>query len=353
MAEVTLINGYELIPQFCKVENWQNEISFTELESDLGEGMDSGVLFGANTGNQIFRMSMKLKDYSDSKTVEYNGQMMTPAEYLWDLYCRTRVTRTPFVIQNIRNNQYYLVKFANKTLSYQLFFHKYYSADGLELVQVRRQGVHVFDVLKLSGVWGWYKADTLGLSNGQSLVGWANSFTGGLHPFTTTNLAYSTPAQNGLGTVTFNGTSSFMSITGAPAIKQAFIVMKVNSATWANYGGVLTHSAVAGGIDAALVGSSGTTKFESLSLGTHYAYRKNTISYAESNQQAPMNAYGLVHIRHKTGFSGISNLIVGNDRGQSGRYAAMNVAEIILCSSHVSDSDGREISQYLKDKWRF
>lgn len=347
----TLINGYELMPDFCRAESWQNEISFTKLRTDLGEGMGASVLFGANTGVQKFRLSMKLRDFTGSATLTYNGQTFTPAEYLWDLYCRSEVTGTPFVIQNLRNSQYYLVEFANPSLTYERMLHKFYTT-GIELRQARRSGVTVFDVSKLSGVWGWYRADTLALSNGQTLVGWGNSQTGGAYPLMTSNAVYTTPAQNGLGAVRLNGTSAYLTASSTPDIVQAFVVMKQRETTFSNYAGIVTNRTTLGGFDAALVGSSGTTKFENLAFtaGT-YAYRKNGIAYAQTDQQAPMNTFGIVHARHKTGFTNIVHLQVGKDRDIAGRFAAADIAEMIFCDRHLSDTDARELTEHLTVKW--
>jgi len=342
------VGGYHLF-QYCLGAQPQESIRFEELETDLGSGFGSMVGFGINTGLRRWRVSFPiLPGASAQASITYNGSTLTPADYLWALFCDSKVSGDPFVVQSPRNDQYYLCKFADHELDYTRFLTKIY-ATGLEFKQFRLPGVTVFDPTKYA-TGRIYDAEPLDVDydDGDPIdATWPDSSALNDDLSTGTTETFETNEQNGLPVVRFNGTSSWFLGTQAFTFHEAFIVMKVREASWSNYGGVLTANA--NGI-AMLVGDSGTTKFFDLSLGSDYEYRLNGVQYDADDQQAPMNEFGLVHIRHKTGLA-VDFLQVGKDRAFAGRYGKIDVGYIFLPTTLKPASDAREFTEHLITYW--
>ncbi len=120
--------------------------------------------------------------------------------------------------------------------------------------------------------------------------------------------------------------------SGAITLYDAWLVMKMREATFSNTAGILTGALAPN--NAALVGASGTTKFFNFGFGSSYSYEKNNVSYAESDQQAPMNAFGVVHIRKTSGFA-LTDLQLGADRDFAGRFAETDIIEFVPCDAAV------------------
>jgi len=105
-----------------------------------------------------------------------------------------------------------------------------------------------------------------------------------------------------------------------------------------------------GGDPQALIGSSGTTKFANPSL-SGYTYRLNGVEYAQSNLQAPMAVWGIVHVRCTTPYEFANGIQFGKNRTTAGTFAEMDVAEIILSNQLLPTNIGREITEYLTVKY--
>lgn len=334
------ISGYELF-QLCAGKDPDETIGFAEYVSDLGEdGNSVSVLYGADTGRRSWKINFPVLPGAQAQaSVTVGGVTMTPEAYLWDLFCRSKVSGLPFVIQSPRNDQYYLARFADRELTYTRMVTKLYSA-GIGLKQVRIPGVTVFDPLSMAGLWG--------------LFGPEDNFTVDQGPLghdlvVTGNVTNGGTTQNGLATTRFNNgatNTGFLNTSEDPVIKEAFFIMKMNEATFSNNAGILT----AGTSVAALAGDTGKTTFYNLAFGSTYEYRKDGILYAETNQQAPMNAFGLVHIRFQTGW-GLINLQIGKDRDFAGRFAEADMGQMLLFTTLQPMSDSLELAEHLQTKW--
>ena len=135
---------------------------------------------------------------------------------------------------------------------------------------------------------------------------------------------------------------------GYADIYEAFIVMKMREAAFSNAAGIFTGR---GGADPqVLLASSGTTKFANPSL-SGYTYRKNGVEYAQSDLQAPMNAWGIVHVRYTTGWEFANGIQFGKDRTTAGTFAEMDVAEIVLCNQLLPTWMAREATEALIVKY--
>ncbi len=353
MAE-TLINGYTLLA-ICGREPSET-ISFSEIVNELGEGYDDSILYGSNTGNREFALEFPvLANYTTSRTVELDGVLLTPAEYLWELFCRQKVSGTPLVIQSARNNQYYLVKFKDSSLTQKKMVVALYSGSAI-FKQIRRSGVTVFDVSQISRVSHWYKTPIASAIDNTALPDdiWTNSISGGEEINSTLGVTYQTNEQNGLPIVRLDTTGGADGISTAisNSFHEAFLVMKMREATFAENVGIISNNDSTAG-SPAILGGLGTTKFYNLGLGDGYTFKKNGIEYAESDQQAPMNEFGLVHIQSIAGWTMADGLLFGRDRPGTFplRNANVDFGEIIICSSVLPKTVANELTESLLAKW--
>lgn len=324
----------------------EESIGFTELENDLGNGYYSQVLYGSNTGLRRWRLRLPtLADTSvlPNTVVGISGAAVSREEYLWELFCETKVTGQPFAFQSHRNGQYYLVRFADKELTYQKMRVKLYSS-GIELKQVRVDGQTVFDPANISQTWSGYDPNDYPAFTG----GWPGTDgSNELFPLGTDviNAISGTRDIVRFSNTTNNGVLS--SGGSNVTIRDIIILMKVREATWSNNGGVVTGALAPN--NAALVGSATTTKFFNLGFGSGYTYKLDGVEYAESDQQAPMNTWGVVHARFNAGGVGvpITNLQVGADRDFVGRFSEIDIAYLIISDSLFPTSALREIDEHL------
>lgn len=331
----------------------EESIAFTELENDMGNGYFSAALYGSNTGQRTWRLSLQsLADTSvlpntviGGDTGVSGGWTLSREAYVWDLFCNTKVTGQPFAYLSPRNGQYYLVRFADKELTYKKMLVKLYST-GVELKQVRVDGQTIYSPARVSRVY----THVMGPDYDDG-TGWVPS--AGKQGFpTVTGDIEADGSQNGIDTTRFNVTTNdgFVKndVTGK-VIYEAFFVMKMREATFSNAAGILTGSGA--GTDV-LVGSSGTTKFANPGLSaSNYQYYLNGVAMAQSDQQAPMNTWGVVHVRYATGWTFPALIQVGKKGATAGTFAEVDIAEIILCDSLLPMSDARELEEHLAVQW--
>ena len=341
MAE-TLINGFSLFP-FCGNDPQQSAM-FERIHHEYGGAFRSNTLIGAASGNRKFVVPIRsLKNYS-TKTVTFRGREYTHADYVWALYYFNKRTGTPFVIQDERTQQYYLVEFDETDISLQRKLTAFYETT-LNFVQVRIDDTTVFDVTKVDSLWGWYK-DTN--TSGAVLTEWQDSSANNndLDANGVDIEAYDN-IQNGRQVVKMNTISgdSYLTNTGGATIYFALFVLKYHGATFANDSGILTSNVTTAGI----IGDSSETKFYNVGH-SNYEYEKNGISYLQTNQQAPMNTFGVITARWQGGIT-LADVQIGKDRDYSDRYAAISIGEIILCDELPRDDEIAEMVDYATTRW--
>jgi hypothetical protein len=158
-------------------------------------------------------------------------------------------------------------------------------------------------------------------------------------------------AQNGHDIVRFNNSANTGYVTASASTtskaREFFIVMKMRENTFSNNAGILSTSTST----AILTGSSGTTKFANLGFGTGYEYRLNGVQYAEADQQAPMNAWGIVHLRRNANWSLTDLLQIGRDRTTAGTYAEADIGEVIVFNGQMSAETYNEVTEHLAIMW--
>ena len=339
------VAGYELFQLPCSRESTES-VTFAEFRNKLGEdGYRSQVLYGADTGQRKFSIPHDtLAGGGNAATITVGGVPMNQATYIRDLFRRVKRSGQPFVIQSLENSQYYLVEFeeSEQTLSKKLAA-RY--ATTVNLVQVRIPGVVVFDPAKLP-LWGRYR------SNAFDYMGTAVADdTGNSHPLVINgNITNTGTVQNGVTMARFNSgatNTGFLSSSHNVTVYDALFIMKVNELTFSNNCGILTSAT---GTAAPLLGSSGTTKFQDLALGTAYEYRKNGILYANDNQQAPIGEVALVHCRWKSGIA-LTSLQIGKDRATAGTFAEIDFGEAQLFDAPSPLSDMFEAAEAIQEDW--
>lgn len=164
------------------------------------------------------------------------------------------------------------------------------------------------------------------------------------------NVSLSGTTQNGHEVFRFNvgaTNTGYLTTSATPVLKHAFFAMQMREATFSNYAGIITGDTAAGSV-AMASGDSGTTKFYDHALGV--SYRKNGVAFADANMQAPMNTFGICHWYKSAGI-GLINAQIGKDRDFAGRFAEMNVGEIILCDEEIPATDYADLEQFLINKW--
>jgi hypothetical protein len=334
---------YEIFQQQCIGKDPEEAIRHAIYESDQGDdGYGTSVLYGAETGLRSFKLKFPMLARANGQSfVTIDGVTMSPVMYVWQLYRKSRRTGRPIVIQSPVNDQYYLVKFADPEMSLARFTTMLFST-GLSLRQVRIEGVSIFDPRKMPGLWGWYGRRPYDIYlSGSATDGGAS------HPLTLNgNVTEGGTVLNGFPTARFNGgatNTGYLNTTEDPTIYEAFFVMKMNEATFSNYGGLLTADSG----NAALVGVQGTTKFTDFGLGSNLEYRLNGVQKANDDLQAPMNAFGLVHARWRQGIT-LNNLQIGKDRGFAA-YLEMDLAEAVLFSTLNPIDESLELAESVME----
>jgi hypothetical protein len=167
--------------------------------------------------------------------------------------------------------------------------------------------------------------------------------TGAHDPIATANVINGQPGWY------FNGTNTTpLKWTGALNPKHVFILASAQESTFPSYRGLL--SGVTAG-DALTSNNSGT-KFFDFGLGSAYAYRKNDVSYANSNLQAPMSgAMGLMEIQSSSGL-GFDGIQIGLQRNLAGRIWKGYFVEQLIYSRVLTTAERKRVMLYFNLKFK-
>lgn len=314
-------------------------LTITTLKNDLGDGYSNSILFGSNTGLRTWKLKLPTLAGTNINipfVTDIYGASVTRERYIRSLFIENKVTGTPFAYPDPNTGQYYLVDFDEDDLTLERMRVKLYST-GLTLKQRRIQGVTIFNV---AGMYGsepdtWMK-DTL-----------TDDQSGNSHPLVITGDVDPDGLQNNISTWQFNTdtTTGLMARAVSQTYYDIFLVLKCRGATFPRTSGVITGASVA----RVLIGTNGTTKFTDLSH-TNFEYRLNDVVYTQSNMQAPMNTYGIVHLRFSAG-KAIDGFQMGQDRAVAGTHAEIDVGDIILFTSLLPTYLKRELIEYLTVKY--
>lgn len=222
------------------VKRFNERIRFTKLRNKLSDGFRSRRLLGSSTGVRSWTLQLPTLAHRDvpmPMVTGIDGATLSREEYVWDLYCRTEITGRPFVIQSEKNNQYYLVEFVDDDLDYEGMKFKLYST-GIELEQVRIDGVSVFNPEVLNGLVVWND------ENSHSGANWNNKVagTGSYGDWVGTGDVLS-PTVNGKTIKRLNSVSNtgvLKTDLSSGVINDACIVLKVREAAFGQTSGILS-----------------------------------------------------------------------------------------------------------------
>lgn len=337
MSFVTASNGdqYHLFSIPCSVKEYTEGIQYSTLDNELSDGYWSQILFGSAVGVRSF--SLTLPTLSDSLVDLVDGpygEQLTRRAYIRALHAFTVVEGKPFVIKSVENGQYYLVRFADPKLSLQRMLVKLFTT-GIELKQVRVPGVTVFD-------------PTL-------MTGYDPAFV--LSEATESGDVIAGPTQNGLATRRLNSVSTngviqwFNYPFGLPNCFDIFLVLRCNEATFGQTSGVFTDDSGSSDIPRILVGESGTTKFTNFSI-PNFEYRLDGVLYEQADMQAPMQRFGIIHLRFTEGLPApLTIWQIGQDRAIGGTKAEIDLAQPAASGQLLPMDAAREFTEHLQVKW--
>jgi hypothetical protein len=334
---------YSLWQGNCLVKDADSRLSFSEFENDLGDSYYSQLLYGSEAGNRAWSITMpSLQDGSASRQFEgIGGTSLTGAKYIMDLFGHCKRTGQPFVYQDPLTENYYFARFADRELSYSRVLSKLWSS-GVQLKQCRIPGVSVFDPSEVEYLWAHYNPETfLGTS-------WPDA-TGSGHSLSTVSgdVQHVANAKNGQKIVRINaaGGGGIISSSLDVTVYDCIAVMKIREDTFSSYQGFITGQTTG----TVFVGLDGTTYFDY--LGGDVQYWKNGIEYVFDGQQAPMNAWGIVHVRYLDGVS-ITNLQLGQDRDYLDRPGLVDFGDICISDQLIPMDVVAELIESLAAKWR-
>lgn len=329
------------------------------LRADYGDGFADTAIVGAPGGRKQFALSAGVwPDSVDQPLI--SGE--TIMEYYWSFFeARLDAGNEPFIIE--WRDRSWLVELAEPQHGVSTHTSDLFTPHGITLNMRRVSGLthaldgSIFDPsLILSSTWGRFRnAQTFPDSLPFPWINaWMNEVDGNNHSLEAGSTDV-TVAANVLGThdaIRLSATTNdgFLFDPNAttpgdetPVIFEAFFVMKMREATFSNFAGILSADETI----VALLGDSGTTKFFDIGLtANQYEYKKNNVSYAINNQQAPMNEFGVVHTRFLEG-KVLEFLQIGKDRDFAGRFAEVDFIDILLCNELLNDLDSEACSRYL------
>lgn len=163
------INGYEVFQDYSDL-GFQIANGFAEIRSDAGQGYHSSALLdGADTGTKNWKLVFKNAIQTLNKVGYYQSDQFKYVEYVYDFFCRHKVSGAPFVLFCHFNKNYYLADFSENNISLEMM-HVVLWSTGLSVVQRRLAAETVFDLVQVNGGVRWYDASQLGLANNANVT---------------------------------------------------------------------------------------------------------------------------------------------------------------------------------------
>jgi hypothetical protein len=359
-----LLSDYEELDlSALEIDGYQ--FNGNRIRAVFGDGYSESATNGHANGLWNWSLSSTVvvddEDYND----QING--VPSFAYYYDFIKRhTTGDQDVFVIE--WRGHKYLAEFTDNGFGGEMHTVDLFSMDGVEIRQRRVAGFlergdgSVFEQDQIADyIWGRYNAaeDFPTTYPGPSDPTWANS---GYDPATETSQTNGLTNPGGtdvvsvadvLGTndaVRFSSTTNdgvLIADTPTVTVYDAFFVMQMREATFSNYAGIFTADATI----AALIGNSGTANFFNIGFSDdEYSYRKNDVSYAQSAQAAPMNEFGVVHIRFESGLV-VPNPQFGKDRNFSGRFAEMDQVDMTICDQPMDLDTARTYARSLMTQY--
>jgi hypothetical protein len=301
----------------------EDSIEFTTIENQMLAGYRTSRLLGSNNGVKSWRLEFpSLVQDGFALVQDPYGNNVSRQRYIRNLYKHNKTTGRPFAY--LYRGQYYLVDIVTDSLTMTKRKGVDIYSTSLELRQRRIEGVTIFN------------PETM-------LPGYPNE---GVYMTATgdvTTTTYQGQTVRVLNAAAGNGyLYNEQGLLGPTGIyHDIFLVLKVREASFSNNGGILSNNNTP-----ILQGQSGTTKFANLAH-SNYQYFLNGVEYAQSNQQAPMNAWGMIHLRFSSGAS-IPDIVLGK---VGSTHAKIDIAEWIFVTGVLSQSHVNQVYEHLNVKW--
>lgn len=325
------------------------------LSAEYGDGYKDTAIVGAVGGRKSFSLSAGVWPDSDDQPL-IDGE--TIFEYYYEFFeARLDNGNEPFIIE--WRDRKWLVDLAEPNHGIDVHTADLFTPHGIEVRMRRVSGLthcldgSVFDPLLLTPYfWERYRnaQDFPATLPFPYVNAWGGEFeaNGRSLEAGSTDVIVAADAHGAHDAIRMSSSTNDGVMTtgsGPVTIYDAWFVMKMREATFSNIAGILSGDVAPNNV-ALAGGGSGTTHFFNLAFGDGYSYEKNNVGFAESNQQAPMNVFGVVHIRSTSGIA-LNNIQVGKDRDQSGRFAEADFLEIGLCSESVPDYWAEAFNRWL------
>lgn len=342
------------------------------LRAKFGAGYSAYAVVGHVGGLHKWTLGAGvLPDDEGYGTIESKSRF----EYYQDFFERHTTGEKEIFLLEWRGRKWFAAFVKNED-AYQTHSADTYTPESFEVEQRRVAGYYYADDGSVfepemhtdDGMWGLYQAD-----NADSFV-WADQTAYDIsgrdhHLYMNGDVIRAAAAQNGLDVARFNSVSDiepddpagisdshtpeddltalngWLDGVGPVTIKRAIFALKVREASFSQYSGLLTAEITT----AALVGQSAATKFYNFAF-SGYTYSKNGTVFIATNQQAPMNTWGVINAAWSSGIT-LSNVIIGRDRDFSTRYGKFDIGTIILFDTEPSDYFLENIVPYLQWRW--
>jgi hypothetical protein len=211
----------------------------------------------------------------------------------------------------------------------------------------------------IAGLETWLKADAIGGADGDPVTTWEDSHTSNKDATGASGQTLQTNEINGLPVVRFDGTDDLMSValTNNDATRTMFVVASLGATNatgdalvaWTNVAGIDGTSTgdvryrqlhAAGGLST--IGSPGN------STPFLVAVRWNSTSSADTY----FNLASATNIDPDDAYqSGANNLALASRTAAGANFGAVDIGEVLLYNSALSDTDLDLVRAYLDDKW--
>lgn len=325
------------------------------LTANFGDGYGATAIVGSAAGLHRWVLSSGALPDADNYGNLINS--LPRFEYYFEFIKLHTTTKEIFQIEYRGKN--YHASFVNNNFDAEMLTLDLFSTEGVEIKQRRVEGIvydtdgSIFIVPNTPGLWGWWAAD-FGWDNLEGT--WVDQ-SGNEHDLARSGSNQVTKVddvQNGLPVIRLNNTlqNSWLSSFASPVATEFMAVMKMREATFAANVGIWTTDAVIGGV-APLIGDSAETKFQDVGIGATWEYRLNGVVYPENNQQAPMNAFGIVHGRFDEPGITMLNMQFGKDRDNSGSFAQVDFGEMLVGTDTWSEATVNRLTRYLASPYRW
>ena len=245
----------------------------------------------------------------------------------------------------------YHAAFASNSISGNMHTYDVFDLSGVALEMARSEGIAYADDGSILRPWAWLAGrGVTGLADGANVSPTLADTSGSGHDFTTHGIStarptYQTNEVNSLPIVQFLQNNASRDVSSSPVtLYDVFFVMKVRDATFdANQNEMLAD----GGTTDLLKGSSTRTYWANLSL-SNYEYRKNGTLYVASNQQAPMQAYGVVHLRFTAGVSFVDAVQICAGTNGNNHGCPVDLGEALFFDRSLSSAEYDRVTRMLK-----